>query len=50
MHWNCDGSCDENWYEELYNDWKDDSYKYWHDDCDDDCDWEWYEDWYKKWS
>ena len=43
------------WYDDLYNDWKDESYKYWYegcdedDDCDEDWDEDWYEDWYKKW-
>ena len=40
--WDWDDDQDENLYD-LYNDWKDDSYKYWYDDCDDDCDddWDW---------
>ena len=46
------------WYDfkDLYNDWKDESYKYWYEGCDedDDCEdweseWNWYEDWYEDW-
>ena len=46
------------WYDDSYNDWIDESYKYWYEGCNDDCDdddddweseWAAYDDWYKQW-
>ena len=34
--WDWDDDRDENLYDDLYNDWKDDSYKYWYEGCYED--------------